>query len=111
MNNLPKTGIAIAKEVDDNLNHLLTSTHISIPTNYNFILAKQFPSNSSHGEILLTPKETSQLIGVGNDTLAVWRSTKRYNLPYIKVGRLVRYRLSDVEAFLNRRTMESAHGK
>lgn len=81
-------------------------TTILIPTTYGFIQAKQFPSNGSHGEVLLTPKETSQLIGVGNDTLAVWRCNKRYNLPYIKVGRLVRYRLSDVEAFLSERRVE-----
>jgi len=38
--------------------------------------------------------------------LSVWRSTGRYNLPYMKVGRLVRYRLSDLAEFLARRTSE-----
>jgi len=36
-------------------------------------------------------------------TLAVWASTHRYDLPLVKVGRLVRYRKSDLEAFLQRR--------
>ena len=31
--------------------------------------------------------------------MSTWRSTKRYGLSYVKVGRLVRYRLADVEAF------------
>ncbi|MFQ2613048.1 hypothetical protein ACK3ZS_19930 [Aeromonas caviae] len=37
-------------------------------------------------------------------TLAVWRSTGRYNLPYLKVGRLVKYRISDLAEFLASRT-------
>lgn len=50
---------------------------------------------------LLTPDQVSSLLGVKKHTLAVWRSSGRYNLPFIKAGRLVRYRLSDVETFLN----------
>lgn len=38
------------------------------------------------------------------NTLAVWRSTGRYDLPYFKVGRLVKYRISDLAEFLARRT-------
>jgi len=49
---------------------------------------------------LLTPEQASALIGVKVGTLAVWRCTKRYALPYIKVGRLVRYRREDVDAFI-----------
>ena len=33
-------------------------------------------------------------------TLAVWRCTGRFNLPFVKVGRAVRYRREDVEAFI-----------
>lgn len=52
---------------------------------------------------LMDPLETSQLISVAQGTLAVWRSTGRYDLPYVKVGRLVRYRRADIEAWLDRR--------
>ncbi|MDZ4145690.1 MAG: helix-turn-helix domain-containing protein [Burkholderiales bacterium] len=48
--------------------------------------------------------ESAQFLGVKPTTLQIWRCTKRYPLPYIKVGRLVRYRQSDLEAFLNLRT-------
>jgi hypothetical protein len=41
-------------------------------------------------------------------TLAVWRSTKRYALPYIKCGARVRYRKRDLDAFLEARTVEPA---
>lgn len=52
---------------------------------------------------LLDSAEISQIINVAEGTLAVWRSTGRYDLPYIKVGRLVRYRRADIEAWLDRR--------
>ena len=53
---------------------------------------------------LFTPKETADYIGVTEKTLAVWRCTKRYNIPFIKVGRLVKYRKSALDGFLDRRT-------
>ena len=53
---------------------------------------------------LLTPEQVSEVLGVNTHTLAVWRSSGRYNLPYIKAGRLVRYRASDVTAFIDRCT-------
>ena len=52
---------------------------------------------------LLTPKQVSVILGVNVETLNVWRATKRYPLPYIKSGRLVRYRESDVEKFIESR--------
>lgn len=45
------------------------------------------------------------LLDVTTDTLAVWRSTKRYNLPYVKVGSKVRYREADLVKWLESRTM------
>lgn len=52
---------------------------------------------------LMNSVEVSKSINVSEGTLAVWRSTGRYTLPYIKVGRLVRYRRADIEAWLDRR--------
>jgi len=43
-------------------------------------------------------------ITVAPATLRVWRCTGRYNLPFVKVGRLVRYRISDLDRFLRDRT-------
>ena len=50
---------------------------------------------------LLTPEQASEILKIKTDTLAIWRSTKRYDLRYVKVGRLVRYKLTDIEDFLN----------
>jgi len=52
---------------------------------------------------LLTPDEVSKHLGISVETLNTWRATNRYKLQYIKVGRLVRYRLNDVESFLHSR--------
>ena len=52
---------------------------------------------------LLTPEQAAEILGMHVNTLNVWRATKRYNLPYIKSGRLVRYRMSDVAAFIESR--------
>lgn len=57
---------------------------------------------------LLTPQEVSARLGVSTTTLSTWRCTKRYPLPYVKVGRLVRYRLVDVEGFELARLKEMA---
>ena len=53
---------------------------------------------------LLTSEQVSEILGVNTHTLAVWRCTGRYNLPYIKTGRLVRYKDTDVAAFINSST-------
>lgn len=54
-------------------------------------------------EQLLTPRDVAKILGVTPQTLAVWRCEKRYDLPYIKAGRLVRYRSNDIEDFISRR--------
>ena len=54
---------------------------------------------------LLTRSEAAAFLGVKPQTLSVWATAKRYGLPYVKCGSLVRYRKSDLEAFLDRRTI------
>ena len=56
----------------------------------------------------MVPAQAAAYLGVAEDTLAIWRCTKRYPLPYIKVGRLIQYRKSDLDAFLALRTVEAA---
>lgn len=48
--------------------------------------------------------QAAEVLGVKASTLAVWRSTGRYNIPFIKVGSLIRYRLSDLAEFVINRT-------
>ncbi|RLM48864.1 DNA-binding protein, partial [Halorubrum sp. Atlit-28R] len=51
-----------------------------------------FPSSEQSD--MLDTAGAAEYIGVEKTTLAIWRCTKRYPLPYVKVGRLVRYRRS-----------------
>lgn len=53
---------------------------------------------------LFTPSEAAEYIGVTENTLSVWRCVGRYDIQFIKVGRLVKYRKSALDAFLERRT-------
>lgn len=57
---------------------------------------------------LLTPAQTAAELGMTEATLAVWRCTRRYNLPWVKIGARVYYRISDIEAFLRSRTFGAA---
>lgn len=52
---------------------------------------------------LLTPRDAADYIGVTIATLAVWRCTGRYAIPYVKVGGRVRYRKTDLDAWLDSR--------
>lgn len=54
---------------------------------------------------LLTRREAAAYLGVTPETLAVWASTRRYPLRFIKIGRLSKYRKSDLDAFINSRTV------
>ena len=49
---------------------------------------------------LLTRKQAADYLGVKENTLAVWATNKRYQLPFVKVGRLVKYRIKDLDQFL-----------
>ena len=56
---------------------------------------------------LLDEAAAAAYLGLTNpQTLAVWRSTKRYPLPYVRVGRSIRYRESDLNAWLESRTCQ-----
>lgn len=60
---------------------------------------------------LLNEKQASNFLGVTEGTLAVWRCTGRYDLPFLKIGRLVRYRRDDLETWLKGRTRTNCHFK
>lgn len=49
---------------------------------------------------LLTEKEAAAYLGCSPGSLAVWRCTRRHNLPFVKIGRAVRYRVDHLDAFI-----------
>lgn len=56
-------------------------------------------------DTLLTPDEAARALDVTPGTLQVWRTTKRYPLKYVKIGKNVRYRLSDIAEFVESRVI------
>ncbi len=84
---------------------MTTALHSDIATLKSEIFAQLgLDPKSPTGQI--SDKQAAEVLGLKPSTLAVWRSTGRYNLPFVKVGRLVRYRVSDLAAFLARRTAD-----
>lgn len=57
-----------------------------------------------NGEQLLDPIGCAEFIGVTTKTLAAWRCSGRYNLPFVRVGRVIRYRMKDILRWLDERT-------
>jgi len=54
---------------------------------------------------LLSTREAVKFLGgaVSAQTLTTWRCTKRQNIPYLKIGRLVYYDVADLLAWLESR--------
>lgn len=55
----------------------------------------------------LTPHQVETEFGIPQNTQAVWRCLGRYNFPFTKVGRNVRYRREDLERWLSNRTVNA----
>jgi excisionase family DNA binding protein len=58
-------------------------------------------------DALLTTKQAAEALTLDPGTLEVWRSKKRYDLPYVKIGSKVRYRQSAIQKFLESRTVKA----
>jgi excisionase family DNA binding protein len=76
------------------------------PTSKSLYFVPDPNSPTSGYLVLLTSVEAAAFLGVKKETLAIWRCTKRYNLPFVRVGRLIKYRKSDLIAFLESRSSD-----
>lgn len=57
-------------------------------------------------EPLRNISHTAERLGVTEGTLRTWISTRRYKLPFLKVGRLVKFRDQDIDAWLETREVK-----
>ena len=55
----------------------------------------QLPSSQ-----LLNEKEVASILAVQQKTLTSWRHTKRVEIPFVKIGRSVKYRVDDLRTFV-----------
>ncbi len=51
----------------------------------------------------INEQQAAQALEVKPATLCNWRCTGRYNLPFVKTGRLVRYRTTDLAEWIAKR--------
>ena len=79
-----------------------TPQHIPNPTPAP--LAGGFNLAGLPADVLLDDTQAAAALGLKPATLSVWRCTGRYSLPYLKIGRLVRYRAGDLAAWLATRS-------
>lgn len=59
-------------------------------------------ANTEHS--LLTPGQTAGQLNIPVSTLSRWRSERR-ELPYVTVGRLIRYRQADIDRWIDDNTI------
>ena len=45
-------------------------------------------------------EDAAHYLGISPSTLATWRSTREVDVPYVRLGRCIRYRRADLDAFL-----------
>ena len=53
---------------------------------------------------LLDTGAAADYLGIKGHTLEIWRMTRRYPLPFVRIGRRVKYRQADLDAFISART-------
>ena len=56
----------------------------------------------------LSPAEAAEYLGVKVQTLAVWRTARRYDLAFIRIGSRIQYKKADLDAFIERRRVAAA---
>lgn len=54
---------------------------------------------------LLNTAEAAEMLRIKKGTLNIWRCTKRYDLPYVKIGRKIFYKTEDIYNFIKNNTI------
>jgi hypothetical protein len=87
---------AVIQTLQDNIEALIED--------YRRDISKALGYDPSAPPVLIDDKQAAHVLDVSPNTLSIWRSLGRYNIPFVKSGRLVRYRVDDLARFLARRT-------
>lgn len=57
--------------------------------------------NHVPNEVLFNRQEAAQYLGVSPSTLSSWASSGKFKLSYFRIGKAVRYRKRDLDAFID----------
>lgn len=82
----------------------MTTTHAATIEAIKAEILAQLNCDPKHPPVQFDAKSAAAALGVQANTLAIWRSSGRNRLPFIKVGRSVKYRISDLAEFIANRT-------
>lgn len=64
------------------------------------LFSKGHTMNEKQNKDWLNPKEVNQEFGFSVSTLAKWRMDNK-NLSFSKIGKYIKYKRADIQAFLN----------
>lgn len=67
------------------------------------------PTVKSIDSPLMTREEAAAYLRIRPQTLALWLATGRHCIPCTKIGRVCRYRKSDLDAFIEQRTVTNGN--
>lgn len=84
--------------------------HTSPPTSATIQHRRPAADETLNPADLLTPEQAALVLGVSDKTLATWRSTGRYALPFLRCGARIRYRRTDLLAWLQGRLHSGSKG-
>lgn len=65
--------------------------------------------NLENASSLLTRAQAAEYLAIRPQTLAVWATTGRYRLPYVRIGTRAMYRIEDLQRFIESRRI--THGE
>jgi len=60
-----------------------------------------FDIDSLPSSSFLNEREVASILGIQYKTLTTWRHTRAVELPYLKLGRAVRYQVGDIRQFIS----------
>ena len=59
---------------------------------------------------LIDRKAAAEYLGISSGTLANWQSTGFRRVPHVKIGKRVRYRISDLAKFIEQNVVDPIEG-
>ncbi|MBR1605134.1 MAG: helix-turn-helix domain-containing protein [Alphaproteobacteria bacterium] len=54
---------------------------------------------------LLSTEDAAIYLGISARTLETWRCKQRYDIPYVRIGSVVRYKISDLDDYISKNTI------
>jgi len=65
----------------------------------------QLINDTSHNDKLLTGHEAAKILGIKAASLAQRRWRGDLALPYVKLGKVIRYKLTDINTYIEKNTI------